>query len=480
MKAAEELERLDMDLRPARYTALGVAAKLGEMDAALVWIPVDALADLDARRVVARADYNLNAKDRPGNRYVTRTHVAKIQRGIIEGVRKLMVGTAILAIDPEYVVFRPLRTLTLNPPQTLVEVRILHGGAAWIVDFQHRDEALKGAVKELEGRIAQGEDGDVVARRELIRQSSVPVLVLQEADPKEITRMFVNMAQTKPIPPSLIAVMDQAQVSHEIAVEVAKKVDMLRGDPPDLEPAGAMEYLKNAAQGEKKLYPAAAWRTACSIILGGFRDRTPEQRESSVKKALNEQFNGKSDAAINRLVEIWDYAYGVMPGWRDIKAGKVSREKFRQQYIHGSSGGLYVFAGAVGAALGAGLKYQDVIGALAALPWERNATVKPRDPAKPKEKPQHPLFGELIRYAPVVNKDGEIQDWTLRSGGGNRSAYEQATRTLLQELAQRKQFEVLSKLQTLQFLGLVKATAEPDDDKTPQGKGKKVKGWVKG
>ncbi len=498
---------LPEDLRPARLTLVGTAAKLGEMDAALVWLPAEMLTDLGAKKVIVREDFNIN-EQRAGNRYVTPAHVKQIQRGILANVQRLMVGTAILAVDPDYCVFKTVTQITTNPPQRLVEARILHGGDLHIIDFQHRDEGYRGAIKELDDALARGANGDIAWKRGLIRQSSIPMLIVLERDPIEIMRMFVNLARTKPIPPSLTAVMDQGQVNHEIAVEIAKRVEMLRGDAPKFEPAGAMEYLKNAAQGSAKLYTAAMWRTANGVMLAGFRDRTPDQRESSVKQGVlnlfgedGQDWTAARGAAINRLTALWDYAYKTMPGWKEIKEGKLSREQFRQEYIHGAAGGLYVIAAALAAALAAEraareqarktgqpcppeFTPEEVIDALATFPWERRAVnVKVTFPdgreawqighdPKAKVQPDHPLFTDLVRYAPVVNKQGEATGWVLRTGGGNRTAYETQTRVLLKALAEKApKFAALTSVMTLEYLYLVRVA----DDTGVVKRGRKPK-----
>jgi hypothetical protein len=460
MAAKALMEGIEGDLSPARYVMVGTAAKLGEMDAALVWIPADALEDLGARKVLVRNEFNVNAQQ-AGNRYIVRPHVLAIERGILARIRKLLIGTAVLAIDPKHVEFRTIRPLSTFPPQSLVEVRIKHGGAVHILDFQHRNEAMKGVVRSLDKRIKDNAaDADAVWKRDLLRQSSIPVLLIREGDMNEIQRMFVDMARTKPIAASLIAVMDLTAQAHEIAVAVAKRVEMLRGDAPEYEPAGALEYTRSNVKGPGKLYPAAAWRTACSVILGGFRDRTPEQREQSVAQAIATRFGGQRESAITRLTAIWNCAYGKMPGWREVKAGTMSRDKFRGDYVHGNASGLYTFAGAIAAAEVAGVPYTTVIDALAKLPWERAAITKPSVPGQtPPEKPVHPQFPELVRYVPDIDKQGTVVNWALRTGGGARSSYEQAVQTVLQALAgTEKTFENMAARETLVTLGLVRNT----------------------
>jgi hypothetical protein len=450
--ALSAIEHIEGDLGATRVSVVGLGVKLGNMDAAVVVLPAAMIDDLRAKNVLRRDDYQLNVQ-KPANRYVVASHVNAIMRGIAEHADKFLLGTIVLSIAPEHVEFRPVRPLSTFPPAALVEVRVKHGPdyAAHIMDGQHRIEALRKLVRELDKRIeTDPHDMDAVRIRDLLRQTSVPVVFVREGDPNEVHRMFVTMARTKPIPASLIAVMDQSSNAHKIAIETAKRVTMLAGPAPTSEPAGALEYVKSGVKGPDKLYPAAAWRTACSIILGGFRDRTPDQREQSVNLVVKARFKGDREAAIARLTEIWNYAYETMPGWKQIFEGTLARDKFRHDWVHGNAAGLYTFAGAIAAAEATGTPYKTVIDTMAAMKWGRD------DKKKRNGRDEHPLFPELVRYLPVIDQDGTVT-WVQRPTGGARSAYEQATQTLLAAIAKANPtLDTLAKRETLVAIGLVR------------------------
>jgi hypothetical protein len=449
------LENVEGDLSSARYVTVGLGIKLGTMDAAVVAIPAATIDDLGARNVLHREDFQLGIS-RPANRYVTKAHVNEIMRGISDHADKLLIGTLILSIAPEHVEFRTVRPITATPPFSLVEIRVkqVPGAMAHIMDGQNRIEALRKLTRELDKKIeADPTDMESVRKRDLLRNTSVPVIVVREGDPDEVHRMFVTLARTKPIPASLIAAMDMSSVAHKIAIDTAKRVDMLKGPAPTSEPAAALEVTKSGVKGPDKLYPAAAWRTACAIILGGFRDRTPEQREQSVKLAVKARFGGKRAAAVDRLTEIWNYAYKTMPGWKEIRGKTLARDKFRLDWIHGNAAGLYTFAGAIAAAEATGTSFKTVIDALATLKWERDAKLKRRN----SDRPEHPLFPELVRYLPVIDQKGAIVEWVMRPTGGARSAYEQSTQTLLAALAKANpELDKLAERETLVKIGLVR------------------------
>jgi len=117
---------------------------------------------------------------------------------------------------------------------------------------------------------------------------------------------------------------------------------------------------------------------------------------------------------------------------------------------------MYAFAGVVGAALGTGVDPKVAIDEMAKLEWRKDAVKTP--PKTPDEKPEHPVFNDsLVRYRPEINPStNTIEGWMLATGGGTRTAYERATRDLLEVISGSN--SALAKLGTtdaLKHLGLV-------------------------
>lgn len=433
------------NLRPKRFQAAGYRLRMGEMEAVTVLMPVGDVVSLYGDDIISRRDYELLGS-KPGNRTVTPKHVERIRKGIRRRPDKLLLGSFVLAVDPgtrsrPNVFIDVIEEIPFNGGSyELIEFTLYTNTKLDILDAQHRIRALR---EEWEATLADADDGDPEAahRAQLLAQSAVPVIIVFESDRDEISRMFVNMASTKPIPPSLVAVMDTETLPNRFGKAVSVRVQLLA----DAERAAArLAYLKNAPSKEL-LYSAAAMRGAACGMLIGFRDRSPEQRDSHLQRALelvgthlgSDDPDEWFDAAVDEVVSIFDYAYDRLPGWKELKRDAehpgLTPPEFRAQYVHGSAGGLYVFSGVMAAGRAAGLDWKLVIDHLAELPWAKNALRKVRGA----DAYHHPVFEDtLVITEEAEDEHGNIE-WVAKTGGGNRTSYEKATRAVLHWLAKR-------------------------------------------
>ncbi|WP_416564029.1 DNA sulfur modification protein DndB [Nocardia testacea] len=429
----DELRKLaDTKLRPTRFTATGQSFKMGEMTGIVTALPIVAVVSLNVDEVMTRSDYELEGIE-PGNRVISLDHVKKIKKGLRKHANKLLTGTFTLAVHADGVDVEKLASV--GDGIDIVKFSVLSGYQIVIVDAQHRNLALRELWDETMEAVRQGAlDADEIA--EILRASAVPVLILLEGEKDEISRMFVTMASTKPISPSLIAVMDREQLANRIGLEVAKRWKLLAR-------ADRLAFQSSTATGDT-VYSAAAVRGAVANMFIGYKDRTPDMREDNLRRYFSVPENPENEnleaeekhaveVAADEAVEYLDYAFDRLPGWRDIKKGMEPKE-FRAQYVHGTPAGLYVVVGVICAArMSPGVDTKHVIDLMSKhVKWRRDERVID-DPAT--KKPKHPDFeGTLVLTEPVANEDGEVVDWKTRTGGGARTNYEKAARAVIDRL----------------------------------------------
>jgi hypothetical protein len=330
------------------------------------------------------------------------------------------------------------------------------------IDFQHRKEAINRLYEEIVGGVVAGD----IPRKEIERlfsKTSIPVVIVLEKDPAQITHMFVSLAQAKPITPSLVVAMDRFDPSNKLALAVARKWSLLNRDRKVA--ASGLEYLRGAPSGDK-LYAAAALRSAVATMLIGFRDRTPEQRNANLSAELHELYGQANDESLQRaadwIIKQLNYAAEKLPGWKELDAAKGKDEyrealaDFKRSSLLRSSGGLSVVAGCIAAARIAGLDAKRVIDELAdstRISFRREDIRSSRNPESGEPHPQHRFFEGLLTKTEAVEEDGRWHT-IYKSAGGTRSQYEPATRRALEYLARDSNLKALASKPVLQRLGL--------------------------
>ncbi|WP_164405968.1 DNA sulfur modification protein DndB [Streptomyces sp. S1D4-23] len=457
MESEADLQAMaeNMDMRPVSFKTPAFMTMIGKMPSFNFVHPLPALVELRARTesgVIVRKDFDLD-DDEYGNRPIDLKHVEKIASGLYERP-----DTPIQQIQlavPDDIDGTPTydwkRFNTVSPGVEFGMLTVYQGTPMHIENGQHTLEALAKVWDRVKGA-TYGEDLD---KQKVLTATAAPIQVLVQSNRDEVTRMFVIAGMTKPISPALMTALDQSSYANKFGTQVGRRARLLVDEPDRL------VYLRTAAR-EEALYSTAHMRGFTTATLIGFKDRTPDARESNVRKALEElagptgNLNDQLEKIIEEMVEVLDYAYDRIPGWKELRRSPdgsgMSPKQFRAGYLHGSPAGLYVIGGALGAARFTEISLHDVVDALAELPWGRSeGKIKKVDG---RDQMQHPLFdGTLLRFEKVIAQNGDVT-WTPTTAGGARTNYEAATEAVLRKLAKDSDFKALAYQTTLVHLGL--------------------------
>ncbi|MFJ8976013.1 DNA sulfur modification protein DndB [Streptomyces sp. NPDC102282] len=446
-----------MDMRPVSFKTPAFRTQIGEMPSFNFVHPVPALVELRARTesgVIVRKDFDLDDEEY-GNRPIDFKHVEKIANGLYDRP-DTPIQQIQLAIPSDIgggTTYRwdSVKNSTIAPGVEFGMLTVYQGTPMHIENGQHTLEALA----RVWDRVKGASFGKELETERVLRASAAPVQVIVQSDRDEVTRMFVVAGMTKPISPALMTALDQSSYANRFGTQVGRRARLLVDEPARL------VYLRSAAR-EEALYSTAHMRGFTTATLVGFRDRTPDAREANVRKVLEERagsngnLNDELEAAIEEVVAALDYAYERIPGWRDLRRSPggagLSPKQFRAEYLHGSPAGLYVIGGALGAARFCEVPLNDVVDALADLPWGRSeGKIRKVDGV---EKMQHLLFEDtLVRFEKGTDSDGNIV-WSPTTAGGARTNYEAATERVLKELAREPSFKEMYHQKTLVHLGL--------------------------
>ncbi|MFH9959053.1 DNA sulfur modification protein DndB [Streptomyces roseolus] len=420
---------------PVRVERYGFMSKAGEL-VKIVWSePMSSLADLwNFENLLSREDYDLDDDSRPGQRGIYEQQVKAIADGIRSSDRPYL-GTLVVGMewDPAFVDIEEIDEVM--PGVMLVKVTVREGAPPiWSVDGQHRAFAL-GRVWAL---VKDADEGDALVVRRYIEQSATEMTLLLEGDPDILSTLFIKMASTKTIDPSLVAVMDKANAQNRLGQYVIRSSRLCQG---------RVGYLPDAAHKRRdtkfsSLYKAAAVRSAAAAIAGvGVRDRTPQAREAHLdavfKKRVAETGLAGEEvlAAVGaEVVELLDYAFERVAGWREISDGTLTVPEFRSTYLHSAAAGLHVIANTIAAARMAGVCPRKTVDALAGLPWQRDAlqTTEPDEEKGTPETQSHIFFeGTLAKTV----WDQRALRWRASASGATRAGYEAAISRVLRHIA---------------------------------------------
>ncbi|GHH22989.1 DNA sulfur modification protein DndB [Streptomyces lanatus] len=444
-----------MNMRPVSFKTPAFKTMIGEMPSFNFVHPLPALVELRARTesgVIVRKDFDLDDEEY-GNRPLDPKHVERIANGLYDRpdtpIQQIQLA---VPEDADGVpTFDWESYNTVSPGVEFGMFTLYQGTPMHIENGQHTLEALSRVWDKVKGATF----GNELKKQKIFSASAAPIQVLVQSDRDEVTRMFVIAGQTKPISPALMTALDQSSYANRFGTQVGRRARLLVDEPERL------VYLRSAAR-EQALYSTAHMRGFATATLIGFRDRTPDARENNVRKALEElagptgNLNDQLEKVIEETVEILDYAYDRIPGWKDLRrssdgSGK-SPKQFRAEYLHGSPAGLYVIGGALGAARFCNIPLRRVVDALAELPWGRSeGKLRKIDGS---EQMQHLLFdGTLVRFEKVIAQNGDVT-WTPTTAGGARTNYEAATETVIRRLARTPAFKEMNFAATLVHLGL--------------------------
>ncbi|MFF2511556.1 DNA sulfur modification protein DndB [Streptomyces sp. NPDC058086] len=460
-----------MDMRPVSFKTPAFRTMIGKMPSFNFVHPVPALVELRARTesgVIVRKDFDLDDEEY-GNRPIDFKHVEKISNGLYDRpdtpIQQIQLAIP-TDLDGQETYHWHGVNKSISPGVEFGMLTVYQGTPMHIENGQHTLEALARVWDRVKGA-SFGEDQE---KERILKSSAAPIQVLVQSDRDEVTRMFVVAGMTKPISPALMTALDQSSYANRFGTQVGRRARLLTDE------LARLVYLRTAAR-EEALYSTAHMRGFTTATLVGFRDRTPDARETNVRKALEERagasgnINDELETVIDETVAVLDYAYERIPGWKDLRRSAdgagLSPKQFRAEYLHGSPAGLYVIGGVLGAARFCGVPLNDVVDALAELPWRRSEGKLHKVDGV--EQMQHLLFeGTLVRFEKGTAQNGDII-WSPTTAGGARTNYEAATERVLKELARDAAFREMHHMKTLVHLGLRSTKGRGRPRKTTEG-----------
>ena len=160
---------------------------------------------------------------REANRRLSPKHAQDIQN-YLEKQDKWLLGTLLVAVDPEAILFEPY------PGQEPTERAIIAGQLSLrsdadmkIFDGQHRRRAIKDVLRSL------NEDRSKVKKLSPLNEASVPVMLYAESSIDRLRQMFADAAQTKTIERNTVAVFDRRDAFNRAAEQLLEISELLAG-----------------------------------------------------------------------------------------------------------------------------------------------------------------------------------------------------------------------------------------------------------
>jgi hypothetical protein len=445
-----------------RFQTHCIASWAGIMRKATFTVPFEMFASLftpDA--LLQRYDFDLaNEATFHGQRAQSEPHIQQMLEDLKISTRPFL-GTITLAIDAQEVLLEEKWQQYPNVHWAVLTIPAMASNPL-IEDGQHRIEVAKRLRAYAYAQDAI--DGPAAELRDLLEQTSVDVTLLLEGEPDVLSSIFVRMGRTKPISADLMVVMDQTSRSNRLARYAIRNCSMLSGRVAWLETAAMKRQAKNKGQHFETLYGAAAVRGAVASVAGvGVRDQNSGDRERIISTLIHDRAREQNiteeqalESIGKEVVALLDYAYGVLPGWREVKARRMSIAKFKQRYVQGTTAGLYVVAGLIAAARMAGVNPRSVIDAAADIEWDRSVLRDAKDiDGKPSK--VHVQFENMLVTTRYDSLKGE---WAPRPMS-TRTGYETAISALLRRLAKQPGLEALGHRSTFVALGLERPKRGP-------------------
>ncbi|MEV6430096.1 DNA sulfur modification protein DndB [Nocardia sp. NPDC051463] len=445
--------------QPIKLQKNGIRTWAGKMEKIVFTATMKEIGEhLNFDRLLERRDFDIESQ-RAGNRDVADTHWKKIEAFLLETDRPFL-GMLTVAMPRDQVTIEELSVVGMG--SDLVKLTIYADAENPVMeDGQHRNMAIAAAWRQVRDLTDDADPRLLKARRRLA-DASVTIEMLFEDDPDVLSTIFVQMASTKPISPSLIAVMDKTSLPNRLGSYVMSNSDLFKDSSVYLSTKAARALAKEKGQSFDPLYAAAAVRNTAANIAGvGVRDRTPEQRENILRSIVEQRQlrDGLGEAAAltsvgDEVVATIDYAYRNMPGWRDVANGESTISAFKEDFVHGAASGLYTVATALAAARVAGVSPELVIDVMAeSIPWRRDAL------REVEVEGNRVLVHEFFENTLVLTTLGKDAEWKVGTAGAQRSTYEKAIDKVLRHLAaEDRRLRPLAERSTLIKLGLESAT----------------------
>ncbi|MEU3883041.1 DNA sulfur modification protein DndB [Streptomyces californicus] len=442
---------------PAKFEAIGFLSNAGTMSKITFTVPFQEVAErLTFERLLTRHDFDTESLTTPGQRDISEKHAEKISNFLTESDRPYL-GTLTIAIPEDQVLVEKLQQVAKNVWLVKFMVPVTSENPI-VEDGQHRVKGLTDAWRRI---MADPNSEEHAEARKMLEGSSIEMTLLLEGDASVLSTIFVKMASTRPISASLIAIMDSSAVQNRLGQQVTRKSEYLSDRTAYLGAKAAQKLAQSKGRKYDPLYPAAAVRSAAAAIAGvGVRDRTPDQREDILVQIFTERARRDSqtlekiiEVSADEIVELIDYAFTRVPGWKQLASGELTAAQFKADYVHSSAAGLHVIANVIAAARIADVETRAVIDYLGELPWRRSDRRKMMSDGVEIE--VHEMFEDtLVRTA----FDAKIGDWRAGQAGATRGAYEEATRKVLKAISNtHEDVSEIGSLPVLSALGLVTA-----------------------
>jgi hypothetical protein len=409
------------------------------------------------QKLLKRTDYDTESTQ-TGNRDIDENHWKAIQE-FIETDDRPYLGMAVVAMPPDE---KELEVhMELDEFADLATVRIRSGAPRpTILDWQHRNKAACAAWQAIRSIDLDTASEQQVELYNKLLKSSVAVEMLFEDDKDILSTLFVNLGRSKPISKDLIAVMDRSQIQNLLGADVAEKSGLFRHRTTYLGVKAARQLAERHGRDYENLYSAGNVVDAAAIVAGvGVRDRSPKQREDLLGKIVQEKRNARGlsktdaiDAVGTEVAALFDYAYANLPGWKEIRDGKLTVAKFKDTYVHGTAAGLKVISIVLAAAKAGGVSPQRVIDVMAKeIPWRRDA-LRDGEDEDGNFAEVHELFqGTLVKTI----YDEKTRKWKAVTAGARRDLYQLAAEKVLKQVAAKDpSLKPIIGLSTSQAIGL--------------------------
>ena len=231
------------------------------------------------------------------NRPLTTSHAKNIQK-YLEGPNNWLLGTLLLGIPPDGLMFQPYEEEP-GPHYAVGELRIRRDSVSSMkmFDGQHRRRAIRDALKEV---------GNSEKASSLMK-SSLPVMIYVEDSIEGLQQMFADAAKTKPIERNTITRFDRRDAFNLAALQVAEESELFRGRVE-------MERVSVPRSSHCIIAINQLAMTLKTIELG-FSGRVSKDRNDSYMRDLD-----------SLAIQCLEWADDFMPAARDEYSGLMAGE----------------------------------------------------------------------------------------------------------------------------------------------------------
>ena len=223
-----------------------------------------------------------------------------------------------------------------------------------VTDGQHRIKALERAMQA----------------RESLRTDGIPITIVQEGDITQLHQDFVDCAQSKPVPPSLLTAFNTREPLPRLVRELARDVPVFRDR---IEMVG-----KTVGKSSTKLFTLNQVRNAAAELLTG----DSRQNAKRLKRDVGERLEVEETYAFHKqfILDFFENFVKANEQWLEVATGadpgfdKVDAARLRDEYVHFTGTGLVVI-GNIGYAIRKHepeSERESLISRLGKLDWRRS------------------------------------------------------------------------------------------------------------